>query len=117
MLSQLGHYGLVIPLARAYEKLDRLAGQPGLNSDRFASLPLQAAEQATDHESGVLPLLDPVELGQVALEKANQSIGAAANSLGQDRSVVQECLGLGMIEERHGGSPFRIRDLLTAPTS
>ena len=57
-------------------------------------------------EGGVVALLDAIELGQVALEKARQAVGAAADGVGRDGGVVQEGLGLGVIQERHG------RDLL-----
>ena len=47
-------------------------------------------------------MLDAIELGQVPLEKLDQPIGAALDGLGTDLGVVQECLGFGVIQERHG---------------
>ena len=96
---QFGHDGLVVPLARADEELDRLAGQPGLDGDRLAGLALQAAEQAADDQGGVLALLGAIELGQIALEEAGQAVGAVADGVGGDGGVVQEGLGLGVIQE------------------
>jgi hypothetical protein len=55
--------GLVVPLARADEELDRLAGPPGLDGDRLTGLALQSADQAADDQRGVLALLDAIKLG------------------------------------------------------
>ena len=75
---QLGHHGLVVPLAGADEELDRLAGQAGLDGDRLAGLALQAAEQAADDQGGVHLLLDAVELREIALEEAGQAVACSS---------------------------------------
>ena len=107
MAPQLGHHGLVVPLARADEELDRLARQPGLDGDRLTGLALQTADQAVDDKRGVDSLLDAIELGQVTLEEGGQPVGAALNSVGGDVGVVQEGLSLGVIQERHRGASER----------
>src|SRR5512135_1148328 len=55
--------GLVVPLARVDEELDRLARQPGLDGDRLTGLALQSADQPADDQGGVLALLDAIKLG------------------------------------------------------
>ena len=52
---------------------------------------------------GVDSLLDAIELGQVTLEELDQPIGAPLNSVGSDVGIIQECLGFGVIQERHEG--------------
>src|ERR671911_497390 len=44
--AEFGHDGLVVPAACADEELDGLAVDSGLDGDRLAGLPLQAAEQS-----------------------------------------------------------------------
>src|SRR5262249_46685491 len=58
VLPQLGHDCLVIPLARADEKLDRLAWQAGLNGDRLTCFAIQATEMPSDDQSRSRALLD-----------------------------------------------------------
>src|SRR6266511_752170 len=82
MEPQLGHHGLVVPLTRADEELDRLARQPGLDRDRLTGLALQSAEEPADDQGGVLALLGAIELGQIALEKGGQTVGAVADGVG-----------------------------------
>ena len=52
-------------------------------------------------------LLDAIEPGQIALEEAGQAVGAVSDGVGGDDGVVQEGLGLGVIQERHGGASVR----------
>ena len=94
-------------LPDADEELDRLAGQAGLDGDRLAGLALQAAEQAADDQGGVVALLDAIELGQIALQEPGQPVGTAPDGVGSDGGVVQEGLGLGVIQERHGCASVR----------
>ena len=54
-----------------------------------------------------LPVLDAGEPGEIALEKAGQSVGQSANGFGGDGGVVQEGLGLGLLQERHNVSSVR----------
>ena len=105
--AQLGHDGLVVPLAGADEELDGLAVDAGLDGDRLAGLALQAAEQAADDEGGVGPLLDAVEARQVALQEGGEPVLAAADLIGCHGGISQEGLGVGVIQERHGGPSCR----------
>ena len=107
VLPQLAHDGLVVPLARTHEELDRLAGEPGLDGDRLARLAFQAAEEPRDDRAGMGLLRDAVEPRQVPPEEAGQAVGAVADGVRTDRGVVQEGLSLGMIQERHRESSVR----------
>ena len=107
MGPQLGHDGLVVPLAAADKELDRLAGQSGLDGDRLAGLSLHAAQETTDDQGGVVTLLDAVEARKVPLEEARHAVGTVTDRVGGDDGVVQEGLSLGMIQERHDGVPVR----------
>src|SRR5262249_27021988 len=88
-----------------------LPAPPGSSAD--------ATEEAADDQRRVVALLAAIEVGQVALEEAGEAVGTTGDGLrGEDR-VVQEGLGLGLIQERHGrGSPahavsasgFRVTD-------
>ena len=53
------------------------------------------------------PLLGPAEAGQVALEERGEPVLAAADGLGGQDGVGQEGLGVGVIQERHGGPSRR----------
>ena len=101
VLPQFGRHGLVVPLAGADEELDRLAGQPGLDGDRLAGLAFQAADEPADDERGVVAMLDAIELREVAVEEASQSVRTASNGIGRDDRVVQEGLGIGVLQQRH----------------
>jgi hypothetical protein len=98
MEPQFGHHGLVVPLPRADEELDRFARQPGLDRDRLTGLALQSAEKPADDQGGVLALLDAVKPGEVALEKAGQTVGAVTDGVGRDGGVAQKGLGLGVLQ-------------------
>ena len=101
MPPQLGHHGLVVPLAGADEELDRLAGYSGLESDRFARFALQAAEQAADNGAGVVAVLATIEPGQITLEEAGQTVSTGRDGGRREVRIVQENLGFGMVQERH----------------
>src|SRR5512135_3835283 len=92
---------------------------------REGRLALQAAEEPTDDQGGVVALLGAVEPRQVPLQEAGQAVGAIADGVGGDRGVVQEGLGLGVIQERHrdtsetgdvSSSRFRICERAAAVT-
>ena len=96
MEPQFGHHGFVVPFPRADEELDRLARQAGLDRDRLTGLTLQSAEAPANDRGGVRALLGAIELGQIALKKAGQTVGAVADGVGRDGGVVQQGLGLGV---------------------
>jgi hypothetical protein len=98
MEPQLGHHGLVVPFPRADEELDRLPRQSGLDGDRLRGLALQSAEEPADDRGGIRALLGAIELGQRAPEEAGQTVGAVSDGLGRDDGVVQEGLGLGVLQ-------------------
>jgi hypothetical protein len=114
MRAQFCHHGFIIPLARSDEKLERFARHTRLDGDRFARLAVQPAEQALNDQGRVVSLFDAIETGQIALQKAGQTIGATLNSLGSEGGVVQKSLSLGMIQEGHCLPPFLARCLLTS---
>ncbi|AMV40939.1 hypothetical protein VT85_26125 (plasmid) [Planctomyces sp. SH-PL62] len=105
--AELGHDGFVVPLAGPDEELDRLAVDAGLDGDRLAGLAPQPAEQAPDDEGGVAALLGPAEPRQIAPEERGEPALAAADGLGGQDGVGQERLGVGVVEERHGGPSGR----------
>jgi hypothetical protein len=107
-LADLGHDRLVVPLAGPDEGLDRLTVDAGIDGDRLAGLALQAAEKPTDDEGGVVTLLGPPEAGQVAFEESGESILTAPDGLGAQSRVGEDGLGVGMVQERHGGPSHRI---------
>ncbi len=108
MEPEFPHDGLVVPLARADDELDRLAGQPGLDGDRLTGLALQAAEQPVDDQGGVLPLLGAVEPRQIPLQEGGQAVGAVADRVGCDGGVAQQGLSLGVSQQRHRWTSVRV---------
>jgi hypothetical protein len=101
MPAQLDHHGSVIPLARADEELHGLALQACLQSDRFARLAFQPAEQAADDQGRVVTLLAAREVRQITLQERRQPLGTAPHRLGPQHRVGQKGLRHRMIQERH----------------
>jgi hypothetical protein len=101
MRSQLDHHGLVVPLARADEELNRLPGQTGLDGDRLTGLAFQAADQAANDQCGVVPVLNASEPGKIALEKIGQAACTIRDGFRSKRGVAQQGLRLRVIQERH----------------
>jgi len=103
MASQLPQDRVVIPSAGADEELDVLVFDAGAGGDRFGGLALQAADEATNDQSGVRALLLAIEAREITTEEPPQALAAATNGLGCERRIIEKGLGVGMIEESHRG--------------
>jgi hypothetical protein len=101
MAPQLSQDRVVVPSAGADEELDVLVFDAGAGGDRFGGLALQAADEATNDQGGVLALLLAIEAGEITTEEPPQAITTATNGLGCERRIVEKGLGVGMIEESH----------------
>src|SRR3954451_490967 len=89
MAPQLAQDRVVVPSAGADEELEVLVCDAGAGGDRFGSLALQAADEATNDQGGVLALLLAIESGEIATEESPQVIAAATNGLGCERRIVE----------------------------
>ncbi len=98
MAPQLHQDRVVVPLARADEELDVLVLDPGAVSDRFGGLALQAADEATNDQGGVVALLLAIEVGEITAEEPPQAVAAAPDGLGCEDRIVEKGLGVGMVD-------------------
>jgi len=101
MAPQLHQDRIVVPLARADEELDVLVLDPGAVSDRFSGLALQAADEATNDQVGVVALLPAIESAEITAEEPPQAVTAAPNGLGCEDRILEKGLGVGMVEQGH----------------
>jgi len=106
---QLHQDRIVVPLARADEELDVLVLDPGAVGDRFGGLALQVAEEAPNDQGGVVALLLAIEVGEVTAEEPPQAVATAPNGLGCEDRILEEGLGVGMVEQRHHAASHRSR--------
>ena len=101
--AQLVADGGVVPAAGADEQLQGAALLAGLAGDGLRGLALEPGELAAQDGEGVVALLGAVEQGQVALGEGGQAVGAGADGGGRQVGTGEECLGVGVVEDTHGG--------------
>jgi hypothetical protein len=100
---------LVVPAARTHEELEGPTFQAGLRGDGFNGLAWEAGELAGQDGEGVPALFRAVEAGEVALGEGGEAAFAGADVVSREFGIVQQGLGVGMVENVQGGLQKRYR--------